>query len=157
MLRHTLVPFFALTLGALAFTACDDDDGDSGSSGGNGAAANCQSRCEAKLVDDCGQGSQLATPYCGDVCDAAPTEEQLSCAEAKSCDDLLGEIASGEAVCGIVIGSGGNGGGGGGGGEECPELMCDCDGTPVNGSFEFNGECIEECDRACEVLQQIGG
>lgn len=92
------------------------------------------------------------------MCDLEPTEDQLSCAENKSCDALLAEINSGQPVCGIGESSGGMGGSsGGGGGGGCPELMCDCNGTPVTGQVMQNGQCVESCDDACAIIEQLGG
>jgi hypothetical protein len=86
----------------LIVVACssDADSGDAGasSSGATGssgtstspklAAAECNSRCTAKLVDECHATPDQATPGCEQTCSSGVTEAQATCLEAAKCDDL---------------------------------------------------------------------
>ena len=143
MTQHlTWTRYGILILGAMLWLgACgdEDDDGDGGNS--DAPAVNCQSRCEQRLAE-CDVPAAAATQGCqNDVCNFSPTEAQLSCAEASTCEEIL-TVSN---LCGIGLDDDNN--------ADCPELSCDCDGVPITGQIEVNGECAEDCDTACEALQ----
>lgn len=126
------------TLGLLALTACDSG----GSGSGSEPAANCVDRCAAK-VQSCGQDPQVARSFCeSSICSSTPTEDQLSCAEGKTCE----EIAMEDNVCGIGETDAGG---------SCPTLSnCACG---ISGVVEINGRCAMTCEEACAALEGAGG
>jgi hypothetical protein len=94
---------FSLTVITFAVAACSSSttgtgasSGTSGTSGSSGttatpvSAADCASRCEAKLTT-CGADGATAKNGCSaQVCNASPSADQLTCLEGKTCDQISG-------------------------------------------------------------------
>jgi hypothetical protein len=127
------------TIGLAGCVSGGGSGGGGGSDGGvNPAAArNCQSRCEAK-VTSCGTTAADAAAYCeNEICAYTPTEAQLTCGEAATCQALEA------GTDGCEFGDPG----------ACPTLTCECENNPFQGTFEHNGQCVETCDEACGFLE----
>jgi hypothetical protein len=74
--------------------------GSSGSSSPKLASAECNSRCTAKIVDECHAPKDQGTEGCTETCSAGVTEAQATCLEAADCEDLE-KLQSGgiDALC----------------------------------------------------------
>jgi hypothetical protein len=96
-------------------SACGDaDDTGGGGSGGHGStgstgsgapAPDCAERCAAK-AGECGAPPDVAANACGQLCGMSLTEAQMTCLEAKSCNELADAFGGGStSICGIGDGS----------------------------------------------------
>ena len=70
----------------------------SGSSSPKLASAECNSRCTAKLGGECQAPSSQATAGCEQVCSNGVTEEQATCLEAASCEEIA-KLESIDELC----------------------------------------------------------
>src|SRR6478609_7918900 len=62
-------------------------NGSSGSASPKLDSAACNSRCKAKIVDECGAPSSEGTQGCSQTCASGVTEVQATCLEAADCQD----------------------------------------------------------------------
>jgi len=66
----------------------------------SGSGGSCNDRCGAK-ASSCGAPSGFATQACSELC-AMASEDQISCIESSSCQDLGEAFEQGQPLCGLT-------------------------------------------------------
>jgi hypothetical protein len=153
--------FIAATAIACSSTTASTPTGTSGgtsgtaTSGGTPAsAADCASRCEAKFMK-CGGDAPSAKSNCSSqVCNASPSAAQLTCLEAKSCDEIAGSTSFASLCPGSASTSGGTSGGTSGtsgtpAGVTCGTATC---GATQYCALNYDSSAMTYSDGSCKAV-----